>query len=221
MREFFETYVHLFLLLHHPNEVTINLIITLLQFNKPPVMLAYNAFMKPPEVISTERLILRKPRMDDAPAVFAGWASRAEVTRFLTWHPHQDVTQTEALMKRSIDAWDGDAKFRYLLEIKENGLLAGMIELRMEPTRMSFGYTGAQDQWGKGYMTEAVRSVIEWAFAQPTIHRVYATTDVENVPSRRVMEKAGMQCEGILRKNSIHPNISDIPRDCYIYSIVK
>ena len=67
----------------------------------------------------------------------------------------------------------------------------------------------------------AVRAVIEWAFAQPTIHRVYATTDVENIPSRRVMEKAGMQCEGILRKNSIHPNISDIPRDCYIYSIVK
>lgn len=177
--------------------------------------------MKPPEVISTERLILRKPRMDDAPAVFEGWAKHPEVTRFLTWRPHTSVEQTQALMKRSIDAWDGEVNFRYLLEIKENSALAGMIELRMEPFKMSFGYTGAFAQWGQGYMTEAVRASIDWAFRQPTIHRVYATTDVENIPSRRVMEKAGMKCEGILRKDSMHPNISSEPRDSYIFAIVK
>lgn len=177
--------------------------------------------MKPPEIISTARLTLRKPHIDDAPAVFAGWAQYSEVTRFLTWRPHENITQTEALMKKSIAAWDGDTNFRYLLEIKESGALAGMIELRMEPTKISFGYTGAKDQWGKGYMTEAVRACIEWAFQQPAIYRVYATTDVENIASRRVMEKAGMQCEGILRKESIHPNISPEPRDCSIFAIVK
>jgi RimJ/RimL family protein N-acetyltransferase len=159
--------------------------------------------------------------MDDAPAVFAGWAQHSEVTRFLTWHPHEKIEQTEALMKRSIDAWDGDKNFRYLLEIKCSGALAGMIELRLEPAKMSFGYTGAKDQWGKGYMTEAVCASIHWAFQQPDIYRVYATTDVENVPSRRVMEKAGMQCEGILRRESVHPNIDPEPRDCYIYAIMK
>ena len=177
--------------------------------------------MKPPEVIETERLFLRKPRLDDAFAVFEGWAKHPEVTRFLTWYPHTNVEQSGALMQRSIAAWEGETHFRYLLEIKENKSLAGMIELRMEPIKMSFGYTGARDQWGKGYMTEAVLASIRWAFQQSPIHRVYATTDVENVPSRRVMEKAGMQCEGILRKDSIHPNISNEPRDCYIYSIVK
>jgi len=177
--------------------------------------------MKPPETIETQRLLLRKPRMDDAPAVFAGWAQYPEVTRFLTWHPHENIGQTEALLKRSMDAWDGDKNFRYLLEIKESGALAGMIELRMESTKISFGYTGAIDQWGKGYMTEAVRASIEWAFQQPAIYRVYATTDLENIPSRRVMEKAGMQCEGILRKECVHPNIDSEPRDCYIFAIVK
>ena len=88
--------------------------------------------MKPPEQIETERLLLRKPRMDDAPAVFDGWARHPEVTRFLTWHPHESIEQSEALMKRSIDGWDGDTNFRYLLEIKESGILAGMIELRLE-----------------------------------------------------------------------------------------
>jgi RimJ/RimL family protein N-acetyltransferase len=179
--------------------------------------------MKPPEQISTERLLLRKPRMDDAPAVFDGWAKYPEVTRFLTWHPHQSIEQSASLMKRSIDGWDGNENFRYLLEIKESGALAGMIELRLEkePFKMSFGYTGAYAQWGKGYMTEAVRACIDWAFQQPAICRVYATADVENIPSQRVLEKAGLQREGLLRKESLHPNISPEPRDCYIYAIVK
>jgi ribosomal-protein-alanine N-acetyltransferase len=179
--------------------------------------------MKPPEQIVTERLVLRKPRMDDASAVFEGWAKYPEVTRFLTWHPHANVEQTEALMKRSIDAWGGDTNFRYLLEIKNSANLAGMIELRLEkePFKISFGYTGAYTQWGKGYMTEASRACIQWALQQPVVYRVYATVDIENIPSQRVLEKAGMQREGLLRKESLHPNISAEPRDCYIYAIVK
>ena len=73
----------------------------------------------------------------------------------------------------------------------------------------------------KGYVTEATRAIIDWTFRQASMYRVYATTDVENVASRRVMEKAGMQCEGILRKYILHPNISDIPRDSYMYAITK
>jgi [ribosomal protein S5]-alanine N-acetyltransferase len=179
--------------------------------------------MRPPEQIETERLFLRKPRMDDAPAVFEGWAKYPEVTRFLTWHPHENIVQSEALMKRSMDGWDGETNFRYLLEIKESSVLAGMIELRLEKelTKVSFGYTGAYTQWGKGYMTEAARAIIAWAFQQPAIYRVYATVDVENIPSQRVLEKASMQREGLLRKDSVHPNISPEPRDCYIYAIVR
>ncbi len=179
--------------------------------------------MKPPEQIETERLLLRKPRMGDTLAVFEGWARHPEVTRFLTWRPHERLEQTEALMKRSIESWDGNANFRYLLEIKESALLAGMIELRLErePFKISFGYTGAYSQWGKGYMTEAARACIQWGFQQPDVRRIYATVDVENIPSQRVLEKSGMQREGILRQESIHPNISLEPRDCYIYAIIK
>ena len=70
-------------------------------------------------------------------------------------------------------------------------------------------------------MTEAVRGVIAWALAQPEIYRVAAVCDVENIASARVMEKAGMVREGLLQKYMIHPNISDVPRDCYMYAVVK
>jgi ribosomal-protein-alanine N-acetyltransferase len=70
-------------------------------------------------------------------------------------------------------------------------------------------------------MPKAASAVIDWAFQQPSIYRVCATTDLENVASQRVLEKVGMLREGILRKYIVHPNISDIPRDSYIYAITK
>lgn len=176
--------------------------------------------MKPPEQIETERLILRKPRMDDAPAVFSGWVQDPEVTHFLTWRPHENIGQTESLLARGIDAWEGDVRFLFMIALKNNDLI-GKIELRIEGHRVELGYVMNKAYQGNGYMTETVRAIIHWAFQQPSIYRVYATTSVDNIASQRVMEKAGMQCEGILRRYVVQPNISDEPRDSYIYAIVK
>ena len=65
------------------------------------------------------------------------------------------------------------------------------------------------------------RAIVEWAFQQPTIYRVNATTDIENIASQRVLEKSGMVREGLLRKYIVHPNLSDIPRDSYMYAITR
>jgi len=71
------------------------------------------------------------------------------------------------------------------------------------------------------FIEGCLRGVIEWAWQQPEIHRFWAVCDVENRGSWRVMEKAGMQREGILRGWIRHPNVSDCPRDCYVYSIIR
>ncbi|MBK8422210.1 MAG: GNAT family N-acetyltransferase [Anaerolineales bacterium] len=99
--------------------------------------------------------------------------------------------------------------------------MTGRIELRIEGHRVELGYVVNKSFQGRGYMTETVRAIIDWAFQQPNVYRVFATTGVDNIASQRVMEKAGMQREGLLRKYIIHPNISDEPRDSYIYAIVK
>ena len=83
------------------------------------------------------------------------------------------------------------------------------------------GYGLARQHWGHGYATEAVQAVVRWALSQEQFYRVWATCDVENLASARVLEKAGMQREGILRRFIIHPNISSEPRDCYCYAVVK
>jgi RimJ/RimL family protein N-acetyltransferase len=177
--------------------------------------------MKMPEQLETERLGLRKPRMDDARAIFEGWTQDREVTRYLTWRPHERIEQTQEFVQGCIRAWEGETRFPYVITLKGTGEVIGIIDPRIEGPKVGIGYGSARAYWGKGYVTEATRAIIQWAFQQPSIYRVYATTDVENIASRRVMEKVGMQCEGILRKYILHPNISDIPRDSYLYAITK
>lgn len=177
--------------------------------------------MQMPEQLETERLILRKPHIDDARPIFEGWAQDPEVTRYLTWRPHQRIEETQAFVQSCLLAWEHKTRFPFMITLKENDQLVGMIDSRIDGPKLSIGYVAGRTHWGKGYVPEATRAIINWAFQQPSIYRVYATTDVDNTASRRVLEKVGMQCEGILRKYILHPNISDIPRDSYIYAIIK
>jgi len=177
--------------------------------------------MKPPETIETHRLILRIPQPVDASAMFERWSQDAEVTHYLTWRPHVRFEQAQSAIARAIAAWKDETRFPYMITLKENGETMGMIDPRIEASAIAIGYVIGRAYWGKGYMPEATQAIIAWAFQQPAIYRVYATTDMENKASQRVLEKVGMQREGVLRKYIVHPNISDSPRDSYMYAITK
>ena len=70
-------------------------------------------------------------------------------------------------------------------------------------------------------MTEALFEVVRWALQQERVFRIGAVCDVENLGSARVMEKAGLVREGVLRRWMMHPNVSDEPRDCFSYARVR
>jgi [ribosomal protein S5]-alanine N-acetyltransferase len=177
--------------------------------------------MKPPEQMETERLILRKPRRDDAPAIFSAYAQDTEVTRYMTWRPHKNVEETYRIVELMLKLWDEGEAYSYVITLKNADAAIGMFAMHPEGFRVAIGYVLARPYWSKGYITEATQVVTNWLLAQPDIYRVFATCDVENPASARVMEKVGMQREGILRKYIIHPNVSPEPRDSYIYAIVK
>lgn len=179
------------------------------------------AAMKMPDYVETQRLVLRRPQPEDASAMFNGWAQNTEVTRYLTWRPHTSLKESQTVLAGAIAAWNAETRFPYMITRKETGEVMGMIDPRIEGLKVGIGYVIGRAYWGNGYMPEATLAMISWAFRQSTIHRVYATTDLENIASQRVLEKAGMLCEGILREYIIHPNISDIPRDSYMYAITK
>jgi RimJ/RimL family protein N-acetyltransferase len=177
--------------------------------------------MKPPEHIETKRLVLRIPTLADAAAIFNSYAQDTGVLRYLTWLPHMNVQETEGFLSDCMAAWGGDTRFPYTITLKESGAVIGMIEIRISGFKADIGYVVSRQHWGKGIATEGVGSLIEWALSQESIYRVWALCDVDNVGSARVLEKVGMQREGVLRRQIIHPNISGEPRDCYCYAAVK
>ena len=70
-------------------------------------------------------------------------------------------------------------------------------------------------------MTEAPRALVDHTLARPSTWRVWAVCDVDNVASARVLENAGMEREGTLRRYIVHPAVSPIPRDVHLYARVR
>ena len=176
---------------------------------------------KPPEELETARLLLRLPVLEDAELIFRKYARDTQVTRYLVWRPHENIQVTRDFIQRCILCWQAGTAFPRVVVRKADRQLVGMLELRIDGFRADFGYVLARDYWGNGYATEISKAVIAWALQQAHIFRVWATCDVENLASARVLEKAGMHREGILRRYILHPNISPEPRDSYCYAVVK
>jgi len=158
------------------------------------------------------------PTLQDAEAIFSGYAQDAEVTRYLTWQPHKDIEKTKAFLRSSIAAWMQGTEFGWVISIPPDDLAIGMIGLRISGFKANFGYVLARTYWGQGIMPEALRAIIDWAGKQSQILRLWAVCDVENPASARVMEKVGLQKEGVLRNWMLHPNRSAEPRDCLCYA---
>jgi ribosomal-protein-alanine N-acetyltransferase len=176
---------------------------------------------RPPEFLETTRLILRPPKSSDANAIFRKYAQDPDVTRFLIFQPHENIETTRRFIRHCLQGWKDNSAFHWVIALKSDDDLIGMIELRILKFQANIGYVIASEYWGKGYTTEAAKTITDWALAQAEIFRVWATCDVDNLASARVLEKAGMQREGVLRRSIIHPNISDEPRDSFLYSKVK
>jgi RimJ/RimL family protein N-acetyltransferase len=174
------------------------------------------------EHMTTDRLVLRPPTLADAEAIFRGYAQDPEVTRYLPWRPHQSVADTEEFLRGCIADWSGDTKFQWVITRAADGAVIGMLAARIEGGhRVSVGYVLARAEWGKGYVPEALQAVIDALWTRPEIFRIWAVCDVDNRASARVMEKVGMQREGILKRYIAHLNVSDEPRDVYCYAITR
>jgi RimJ/RimL family protein N-acetyltransferase len=70
------------------------------------------------------------------------------------------------------------------------------------------GYYIGESYWGKGIMAIAIKQMCDFIFQNTDIVRIFAEPFITNPPSARVLEKAGFQIEGILRKNCVKNGVS-------------
>lgn len=175
-----------------------------------------------PATFETPRLLARLPVPDDAARIFASYVTKPEVSRYMVWRPHVELSTTEAFISECIAAADAGTRLPYVLsERSAPTVLVGMLEARPHAHKIDLGYVLTPSVWGRGYMPEAISSLTVLALHQEEVFRVQAFCDVENVPSQRALEKAGFSREGRHERFFIHPNVSPEPRPCYMYAKCK
>jgi ribosomal-protein-alanine N-acetyltransferase len=178
---------------------------------------------RPPETFVTPRLVARLPRVEDAEAVFAAYAGDPAVTRYLSWRYYTALEPLRKFLRSVIRTWETGAPGHYawLLCLQGTDRPIGSIGVGCAAHGAEVGYVLARACWGRGLMTEAVGYVTAWALAQPPLFRVWAFCDAENLASARVLEKAGLIREGLLRRWQVCPTIGPEPRDCLVYAKVR
>ena len=190
----------------------------------------------PPDTFETPCLRLCRPRMEDAPSIYARYSSDPDVTRHLPWRPHKSVKETQTFLTHPLNSMESDETHVWIVESKEDRRLMGLMSIGIHSARagdflnteeerqyykVGFAYHLARSEWGQGYATEAARALVDWALNQRQVFRICTVCDVEHAASVRVLEKLGMVREGVLKRWGIHSNVSPEPRDYYCYALTK
>ena len=175
-----------------------------------------------PVYLETKRLILRP--FDDADYEdLHVWASRIDVTRFVNWDRHICIEDSIEFIKLVKELSEQNSLIFMAVVLKTTQQVIGSVGIfqRNDLSRytLELGYCLGDHWWGHGYILEASLGLVDYGFlSMPSLERVEANCILENTASRRIMEKMGMQREGILRnyleKNSFLYN-------AYIYSILR
>ncbi len=168
----------------------------------------------------TERLLLRVPRLEDAPNVqhYAGDYDIAVTTSNIP-HPYPDGA-AEMWIARVRLAVQEERDFTFAMTLKDDDRLIGVISIHPDRThkRAEIGYWLGKPFWNQGITSEAAARVVRFGFEDLGLYRIQATYFVDNIASRRVMDKVGMTFEGVLR-GYVHK--WDVPRDLGMCSILR
>jgi ribosomal-protein-alanine N-acetyltransferase len=158
-------------------------------------------FFEQHPVLETERLILRQITIADAEDVFA-YGSDPEVTKYMIFPTHTTLADSITWLESVPWEFSHRRRFTFAITRKQDGKFIGSCgfhNFSLNHHRVMMGYVLNRNYWGNGYMTEAVREMIHFAFEEMGMHRVAATCDEDNVRSARVMDRCGMTLEGTFR----------------------
>jgi RimJ/RimL family protein N-acetyltransferase len=153
-------------------------------------------------VIESARLLLRKPRVDDAPGLLEAFAD-PEAMRYLGDGSTTDLAGAEGAVDRWLGRWDAWGIGMFVVERTEDGRVLGRAGfLRWNPetweiggSETELGWGLAREHWGRGYATEAALALRDWAFGERRLNRLISLIQHGNVRSARVAEKLGEQLE--------------------------
>ncbi|MFA5433110.1 MAG: GNAT family N-acetyltransferase [Candidatus Paceibacterota bacterium] len=155
----------------------------------------------------TERLILRRFELADADAMFKNWASDAEVTKFLMWPTHTDVSVSKAVISSWLPLYNNPDHYSWAIVLKEiNEPIGSIAVVKMDDNikMIHIGYCIGRKWWHQGYTSEALAVLIRYFFETVGVNRIESRHDPRNPNSGKVMMKCGLKYEGTLQQSDIN-----------------
>ena len=152
-------------------------------------------------ILETTRLTLRKIKLEDAEAMYQ-YASKDDVTKYVLWDSHRSIETTKQFVQMMIDKYE-EGNFAWAIMLKETKEFIGTIDFVMynEAEKIAeVGYALSDRHWGKGYVSEATKALLDFGFNELQLVRIQARCFADNIGSERVMQKVGMNYEGTMRK---------------------
>ena len=155
------------------------------------------------QILTTERLTLRRFRVEDAQAMYENWASNPQVTKYLSWPTHENVEVSRSVLESWVADYDKPEHYQWAIVLRGRDEPIGSIgafHFNDSVDKVEVGYCIGQKWWHQGITSEALSAVLEFLFEQVGARRIQALHDVNNPNSGGVMKKCGMEYEGTLRQ---------------------
>jgi RimJ/RimL family protein N-acetyltransferase len=170
--------------------------------------------------LETERLLLRPLVPEDADALF-GIFSDPVVVRWGSSPAWTEMKQADAFIQSAVDAQVAGTSLRLGIVRREDSRLIGQCTFYAvsdQNRRAELGYTLASDCWGRGYMNEALRALVNYGFRTLDMIRLEADIDPRNLASARALERLGFTYEGLMRDRWI---VGDEISDTGFYGLLR
>jgi len=153
-------------------------------------------------IIAAPRVVLRWISENDIDGLYEIF-SNPQVMRYWSTVPLPDREAAAALQREIAEGNERETMFKWGIALRESNTVIGtttLFNLNLDNGRAELGYAMAHAYWGKGYMNEALKALVSYAFEVMELRRLEADVDPRNTASIRTLERLGFQREGFLRE---------------------
>jgi len=168
-------------------------------------------------IAESDRIYLRETSEVDAED-FYNLNSDPEVIKYTGDDAFEGVEATRDFLSK-YDHFQKYKMGRWAVVLKENEQILGWCGLKFHPEEdfVDLGFRIFQDQWGKGYATEASKLSLDYGFQLLGLESVVGRADVRNEASIRVLEKLGMKEKGRAKEHGADIIIMDVDKYSFLF----
>lgn len=168
----------------------------------------------------THRLLIRCLTVSDLQPIF-NIRSDPEVMRYWSSPPITELAQAQEIITSSKEGYESGEFLQLAIERRSDNAMIGTCTLfafHHQSRRAEIGYALGQPYWGQGYMNEALKRLVQYAFEKLSLNRLEADIDPRNTASAKTLERLGFVKEGRLRERWI---VGDEVSDSDLYGLLK